>query len=51
MLSIFRHYNITPIFIFDGKIPAEKKELLLKRREDKIGAEKEYQALKTKLGF
>jgi len=49
MLSLFRHYNITPIFIFDGKIPAEKKELLQKRREDKIGAEKEYQALKTKI--
>jgi len=49
ILSIFRYYNITPIFIFDGKIPAEKKELLQKRREDKIGAKKEYQALKQKL--
>ena len=35
MLSVFRHYNIIPIFIFDGKPPTEKKELLIKRREDK----------------
>lgn len=27
MLSIFRYYNITPIFIFDGKPPAEKRTL------------------------
>lgn len=25
MLSVFRYYNITPIFIFDGKPPVEKK--------------------------
>ena len=35
MLSIFRHYNISPIFIFDGKPPDEKKVLLQKRKEDK----------------
>ena len=34
MLSIFRYYNITPIFIFDGKPPIEKKELLIKRSEE-----------------
>ena len=49
MLSIFRYYNITPIFIFDGKPPAEKKELLIKRKEDKMKAEKEYNVLKTTL--
>lgn len=49
MLSIFRHYNITPIFIFDGKPPAEKKELLQHRREEKILAEREYNILKNKL--
>jgi flap endonuclease-1 len=42
MLSVFRHYNVTPIFIFDGKPPKEKKELLIKRREDKKEAEEEY---------
>ena len=35
MLSIFRHYNVIPIFIFDGKPPPEKKELLIKRKTDK----------------
>ena len=49
MLSIFRHYNIIPIFIFDGKPPTEKKELLQKRREDKKEAEKEFNILKNKL--
>jgi len=46
MLSIFRYYNIIPIFIFDGKPPIEKKELLIKRREDKKEAEEEYKKLK-----
>ena len=49
MLSIFRYYNVIPIFIFDGKPPAEKKELLQKRREDKKEAEIEYNNLKNKL--
>ena len=46
MLAIFRHYGIIPIFIFDGKPPTEKKELLMKRREDKKSAETEYNRLK-----
>ena len=46
MLSIFRHYNIIPIFIFDGKPPPEKKDLLAKRREDRVEAIKEYDNLK-----
>jgi flap endonuclease-1 len=46
MISIFRYYNIVPIFIFDGKPPAEKKELLKQRKENKIDAEKEYNRLK-----
>lgn len=49
MLSIFRYYNVIPIFIFDGKPPAEKKELLQKRREDKKEAELEYNNLKNTL--
>jgi len=49
MLSIFRHYNIIPIFIFDGKPPAEKKELLIARRLEKQKSEQEYIALKEKL--
>ena len=49
MLSTFRYYNIIPIFIFDGKPPDEKKELLIKRREDKKAALNEYNILKRKL--
>jgi len=49
MLSVFRHYNIIPIFVFDGKPPPEKHELLQKRKEDKQEAENEYNKLKNKL--
>jgi len=49
MLSVFRHYNIIPIFIFDGKPPSEKHELLKKRKEDKREAENEYNKLKNTL--
>jgi flap endonuclease-1 len=49
MLATFRYYNIIPIFIFDGKPPAEKKELLQKRRADKKEAENEYNQLKNAL--
>ena len=49
MLSVFRHYNIIPIFIFDGKPPSEKRELLKKRKEDKREAENEYNKLKNTL--
>ena len=46
MLSIFRNYNVIPIFIFDGKPPTEKKELLNKRKEYKKEAQQEYNELK-----
>jgi 5'-3' exonuclease len=49
MLSVFRYYNIIPIFVFDGKPPPEKRELLQKRKEDKQEAEEEYKKLKTTL--
>jgi 5'-3' exonuclease len=49
MLATFRYYNIIPIFIFDGKPPAEKRELLQKRRADKREAENEYIQLKNTL--
>jgi hypothetical protein len=48
-LSIFRHYNIIPIFIFDGKPPVEKKALLIKRKEDRAEAQEEYVKLKISL--
>jgi flap endonuclease-1 len=49
MLSIFRHYNIIPIFIFDGKPPPEKRALLIKRKEDREEAQEEYEKLKKQL--
>ena len=49
MLSTMIYYNIIPVFIFDGKPPPEKKELLQKRKEDKQEAEKEYNQLKKQL--
>jgi 5'-3' exonuclease len=49
MLSIFRHYNIIPIFIFDGKPPLEKKALLIKRKEDRQVAIEEYNKLDYQL--
>jgi flap endonuclease-1 len=47
MLAIFRHYDIIPIFIFDGKPPIEKKEVLIKRSEEKKEAEEEFNKLKS----
>ena len=49
MISIFRKYNIVPLFVFDGKPPAEKKELLDKRRREKRDAEYKYNELKTQI--
>lgn len=49
MLAVFRQYNIIPIFVFDGKPPPEKKELLQKRRDDKTAAKNEYNKLKDEL--
>jgi flap endonuclease-1 len=51
MLSIFRHYNIIPLFVFDGKAPAEKKELLELRLAEKKAAEKEFKQLETNLKY
>lgn len=49
MLSIFRHYRITPVFVFDGKPPDEKRELLDQRKEDKSVAKLEYNKLLAQL--
>lgn len=49
MLSLFKYYNIIPIFVFDGKRPTEKKELLEQRREDRVKIKNEYDILKCKL--
>ena len=46
-ISIFKHYKITPLFIFDGKPPPEKRELLKQRRLEKKEAEEKYTQLKN----
>ena len=49
MISIFKEYDITPIFVFDGKTPKEKRELIEKRFKEKKDAINEYYSLKEKL--
>ena len=49
MITVFRHYKITPIFVFDGKPPKEKEELIQKRKIQKKLAEEKYQLLKQGL--
>jgi hypothetical protein len=46
-VSIMRHHNIIPAFVFDGKSPPEKKDLLYERRMKKKEAEKSYMELKS----
>lgn len=50
LISILKLYDITPIFIFDGKPPSEKHELLRKRYNDKKDAKNRYQMLQDSLG-
>jgi flap endonuclease-1 len=46
MISVFRQYNIVPVFVFDGKPPVEKKALLIRRKIEKDTAEAKYNELK-----
>lgn len=48
-ISILKTNKITPIFIFDGKPPPEKRELLRVRRLEKKEAEQKYMALQSNL--
>jgi hypothetical protein len=48
-ISIMLENSITPIFIFDGKPPPEKRELLMKRRQCKETAKQKYNDLQNKL--
>ena len=42
MMAQFRYYNITPIFVFDGAAPAEKRSALRSREANKAIAELKY---------
>lgn len=48
-LSLFRYHHIHPIFIFDGKPPPEKWDLIRKRNWDKKSAKIEYSQLLEKM--
>jgi 5'-3' exonuclease len=48
LISILRENNIIPIFIFDGKNPVEKKEILTMRKKSKKCAQDQYTQLKDK---
>lgn len=49
LIILLRHYNIIPIFIFDGVAPPEKHDLLKKRKKIKDIAESRYNEIKYKL--
>jgi len=49
MLAIFKYYIITPIFIFDGKPPPEKWDLIKKRNWEKKDAELKLITMQTDL--
>ena len=46
MCSVFRKYNIHPIFVFDGKPPESKSSSIEKRNMKKMKYEKQYEKLK-----
>jgi len=49
LISLFRYYNITPVFVFDGEAPQEKKKLLNLRKVNKDEAEIKYNMVKERL--
>lgn len=49
MITLFRKYNIKPLFVFDGKPPPEKMDILQKRHLMKIDAESKYKTLNDEL--
>ena len=42
LISVFLHYHIQPIFVFDGKTPPEKRALVHRRRLEKKAAINKY---------
>jgi 5'-3' exonuclease len=45
MASVFRHYDIHAVFIFDGPPPPQKTDLIELRRKKKDQAKKQYDTL------
>ena len=49
LLSLLKFYNITGIFVFDGKPPEEKYKLIEKRKNIKEEAREKYRELELKM--
>ena len=49
MIMLFQMHGIVPVFIFDGKPPDEKRNLLNKRQQSKRVAEMHYNKVKMQL--
>ena len=49
LLSLLKYYNITGIFVFDGKPPEEKYKLIEKRNSVKEEAREKYKELEMKI--
>lgn len=49
MLSVFAHYRVTALFIFDGKPPAQKRDTLRQRRMNRACAQTEYDEIMAKI--
>lgn len=49
MISLFKYYKITPIFVFDGKPPKEKFGIIEKRNNEKNNAENKCNQLEQEL--
>lgn len=49
MLSIFKHYNISPIYVFDGKPPPEKMTIVNQRKAERKNAEEEFNRMQEQL--
>jgi flap endonuclease-1 len=50
MCSLFKKYNIIPLFVFDGKPPKEKIPELELRKEERKQAKLEYEEIKENMG-
>ena len=49
LISILRKNNISPLFVFDGKPPEEKNEIIKERKNNKEVAREEYNKYQEKL--
>lgn len=49
MNALFKKYDITPIFVFDGKPPPEKQKILMERKIKKAEAKVHYDNFKKQL--